>query len=153
MNLTRKLFVVLSLLVGFQSLAANEGQPLESNESIQGKWHYIGHFYQDVFQKPMNPNLVLTFEFTEDGTSRLRWHRTNENGFCERTGKYSFDGKHILDEVTWVNPENTYECGKDPDMQLGHKTETPARLVDGNLQTDLPLGDSFLIFVWEKVTE
>lgn len=152
----KHLSALFILIVTFASqvstAAALEGE-FNYNESVQGQWRYIGHYYEGVFQNPLNPNLVLTFEFTADGTSRLHWYRLNEPGFCERTGIYSFDGHKIMDKVTWVNPENSFECGKDPDMQLGHNTETPARIVEGKLQTDLPLGDSFLIYVWEKIKQ
>lgn len=121
--------------------------------SIVGKWQYIGHYYREQFQLPMNPNLILTFEFREDGTDILSWRRNNEDGFCERMGRYYFDGKRLYDEVVWVNPNNSFECGKDPDMKLGTRSDSPLKKENDRLLLELPLGDDKLIYVWQRISK
>ena len=146
----KNLIFILILTLSSFSLAEGES-PLNYNENLWGHWQYIGHFYEGQFQEPLNPNLILTFEFSEDGTDRLQWHRLNEDGFCDRQGKYSFDGKVLTDQVIWVNPENGFECGKDPDMQVGHVTQTNVKIINDQIHMELPLGDKSLIYVWNRI--
>ena len=135
------LFISSSGLAFFQN---------ESNSMILGKWKFVGYFYAGKFQEPPNPNLVLTFEFFENGVDLLHWHRTNEEGLCERKGNYTYDDQKLSDEVVWLNPDNVIECGRDPDMVLGKKLITPLRRKDDRLYMDLPLSEETLTYVWAK---
>lgn len=122
----------------------------DSNALLWGKWKFIGYIYEGVFQPPPNPNLILTFEFFEDGTDVLKWYRINEPGFCERRGRYSFDGEQLTDHIFWVNPKNAFECMRDPDMTPGRTQVTALRREDNELHMDLPLSEQTLTYVWGK---
>lgn len=126
--------------------------PTDSSPLIWGKWKFIGYIYEGRFQDPPNPNLVLTFEFLTDGTDLLHWHRTNEVGICERKGRFTYDGEFLIDQVYWINPENAFECNRDPDMVLGKKQITPLRKDNEKLYLDLPLSEQTLTYVWVRDT-
>lgn len=119
----------------------------DSDSQLWGKWKYIGFIYKGQFQNPPNPNLNLTFEFLQDGTDILYWNYTNEQGFCERKGEYSYDGTHLTDKIVWVNPKNSIECQRDPDMTTGRLQITPVKRVDDQLHLDIPLSDDTLIYI------
>lgn len=124
-----------------------------SESLIWGKWKFIGYIYGGHFQDPPNPNLILTFEFRQDGSDVLHWHRLNEEGFCERTGRYTYDGQELKDEVISVHPGNAFECYHDPDMMVGQTHTTPLRNENDQLYMDLPLSDQTLVYVWAKQPE
>ncbi len=124
--------------------------PNDSSPVIWGKWKFVGYIYGGVFQDPPNPNLILTFEFLTDGTDLLHWHRSNEQGFCERKGHYAYDGEYLIDQVYWINPDNAFECNHDPDMVLGKKQITPLRRSEERLYMDLPLSEQTLTYVWAR---
>lgn len=144
------LWALLLILVSYNAFATIDSNK-DSSSLLFGKWKFIGYIYQGKFQDPPNPNLVLTFEFFENGTDLLHWHRINENGFCERRGAYTYDGKNLGDEVIWVNPRNAIECNRDPDMNLGKKEVTPLRNEEDKLFMDLPLSEQTLTYVWSKI--
>jgi hypothetical protein len=140
--------VILILSVFFYLQQVNAYIPLESSESlIWGKWKYIGFIYRGKFQGPPNPNLVLTFEFLKDGSDILHWAYTNEEGFCERKGEYSYDGVNLTDKIVWVNPKNSIECQRDPDMVKDKIQITPLRRVNDQIHLDIPLSDETLIYI------
>lgn len=138
------------LFAGAPSLWGHPNSDSDSSSQLWGHWKFIGYIYSGQFQNSPNPNLVLTFDFFEDGTDILKWYRTNETGFCERKGKYSYDGKKLTDQITWVNPRNSFECWKDPDMVVGKTQVTPLRREGEVLYLDLTLSDDVLIYVWKK---
>lgn len=119
--------------------------------AIRGGWYLDHIIYQGESRPPFNPDLQITFDFSEDGISHLFWFRNNEVGFCERKATYTYTDCLMTETITWVNPENAAECGRDPDMQLGRKTSTPAIIDDeGNLRLYLPLGDEQLILIFYR---
>lgn len=122
--------------------------PAEASE-LQGAWTFREIIYQGERRPAPNPELHMTFEFRSDGTDRLYWTRDRGHTFCERTGKYEFSAGILQDEVTWVNPANARDCGRDPDMQEGNLTRTPVRREGNELQFSLNLGDEPLIYVWK----
>jgi hypothetical protein len=93
----------------------------------------------------------MIFQFDSDGTSRLRWSRLDERGFCERTAQYKTDGQILEQMIVWTSPENRPDCGKDPDMQIGRQTQTIYRVTGGRLETDFGLGDEILTYIWESI--
>jgi hypothetical protein len=119
--------------------------------SLVGGWWFDKIYYQGEVRPIPNPDLVLCVEYKEDGESHLLWYRKNLPGFCERWGKYSYDGETLRDEVLRVNDKNAAECSSDMDMQVGRKSETPAVLKDGMLNLSLSLGDEPLIYIWKSV--
>jgi hypothetical protein len=118
-------------------------------ESIIGVWRFVGHIYHGAVVPPFNDKLVLTFQFFEDGTDILKWYRLDEDGFCERTATYQYDGQNLSQEVIAVNPKNTFECSKDTDMRIGTKSISPFYKKDNKMYLVLPLGDDTLTYIWE----
>jgi hypothetical protein len=146
----------IAMLVGLVMLWMNgvmAATKMDQRGVLLGKWKFVGYIFEDQFQDPPNPNLVLTFEFFKDGTDLLHWHRLDEDGFCERKGRFTYDGVNLRDEVIWVNPENSFECFRDPDMTMGRKQVTPVHYNDDHLMMELPLSDHTLTYVWERVVE
>lgn len=122
-------------------------------QNIQGKWRYYLKIYQGV-EMPEGPEatLRLNFEFLANGDSLLYWRHEGETDHCNRRGKYFTKDDYIFDEVVWVDPENTYGCDRDPDMQLGNKTTTPYFFRGNDLVIRFYLGDEPLDYVWKRVT-
>ncbi len=156
--------------VGLQSLSytssspvdgtvINEQQNLKQNDEVQnpidnpiaGAWRFVGHIYNDTIIPPMNDKLVITFEFLPDNTDILKWYRIGETGFCERKAKYNYIEQTLSEEIFWVNPENSFECSKDPDMHLGRKTSSVLKKINGQLHLELPLGDQKLVYLWDPI--
>ena len=136
-------------LIVFQIFLAQ--QVMANAPSVVGSWEFFEIRLDGKNQPPFNPDLNIQFEFFDDGTDLLRWWRNNEEGFCERRGEYSFNGSQLIDLVTWVNPDNKYDCGLDPDMQLGHQTDTLANLVGEILETHFEVGDHKLDYLWRRI--
>lgn len=139
----RNLTLTLLLAAGISARA----QSAPDASSIWGSWILFEVIYKGVVQPPFNPNLILTFDFSEDGASRLFWTRKNDPAFCERKGQYTYQNGFLIDTITWVNPKNAIDCSQDPDMQLGKTTSTELRRVDENLHLYLFLGEDPLIYV------
>jgi hypothetical protein len=161
-------YFIFSTLVFFQ-LSAYSYYKFESNSSlttqqqsqvlqateepevpnIVGLWHFVGHVYRGEVIPPFNDKLVLTFQFFEDGTDILKWYRIGENGFCERTANYQYDGKILSQQVIATNPKNAFECGQDSDMRIGTKSVSSFYKKDTKMYLELPLGEETLIYIWE----
>lgn len=142
--MARLIFMILVLFSG-TVFAADENPLL-------GKWQFMSIRYKgDELPRP-NPNLILTFDFGDDGIDTLRWSREGESGFCERKARYTFDGANLSQEVFWINPDNAAECAKDPDMRPDVKTVTPMRKVGEKLEMDFNLNTDPLTYIWEKIS-
>lgn len=125
--------------------------PAFGNSRIVGEWL----FYKKVFDgiempEPPGATLRLYFEFAEDGDSRLVWWHEGEGDYCERRGAYTVEDDLLIDEVVWVNPRNSRECARDPDMQLGRVTRTPFSFLGDDLVLHLHLQDKPLLYVWKR---
>jgi hypothetical protein len=145
------LWNLLILLGSDASFAYNPD--LTSEKLLIGKWQFSGYIYGGQLLPPPNPNLVLTFQFFDDGTDLLHWHRVNEEGLCERKGRFSYNGDQLTDKVIWINPENSFECDRDPDMVLGKTQVTPLKRIDDRLHMDLPLSEETITYIWAPVSE
>lgn len=134
-------------------IKARGGAPEEPAE-IVGNWFYFMKIYkgQEDPQKP-DDTLRLHYDLTADGKSRLYWWHEGERDRCERRGSYKMEGDLLVDQTEWVNPENTPDCAKDPDMQPDKLTKTPVSFKDGNLVTRIPLGEEELFYVWKRLEE
>ena len=144
MRLQILLILTSFLLFGFNGRAGSE---------FVGTWQFIGYRYQGHFTPAPNPDLVLLFKFQADGIDDLFWSRKNEVGSCERKAYYQINNGFLQEQTFWVNPNNLPECGQDPDMQMGKKSETPARVIDGKtLEIDLHIDDEPLTYLWTKQT-
>lgn len=100
---------------------------------LSGVWQYDGFIYEQHRYPNPNPDLFLTFTFT-DGISRLFWRRNQESGFCERIADFSIDQNILHQKVTWTNPKNRSECAGDPDMRVGSDTQVRFRVTDQYLE-------------------
>lgn len=141
--------MTFNMLLLWFSLSAH-AEPV--SESVVGHWQ----FYKKIFQEQEMPEgpeatLRLHFEFSADGVSRLYWWHEGERDHCSRKARYQFDGSFLSEEVFWVDPENTYGCDRDPDMQLGRRTKTPVTFRGGDLVLSFHLGDEPLYLVWKKL--
>ncbi|WP_413558926.1 hypothetical protein [Bdellovibrio sp. HCB209] len=119
-------------------------------ESIVGLWLFTSLLYQGHEIPRPNPALQIQYEFSEDGTNSLRYHRDDEEGFCERRALYQFAEETLLQEVMWVNPQNASWCGQDSDMQLGRKTLSHVWFKDGRLYLDIGMGDEIISYIWNR---
>lgn len=117
-------------------------------ESIVGLWFFMNLLYQGQEIPRPNPALQIEYQFSEDGTNSLRYHRDGEVGFCERRALYNFGGETLLQEVMWVNPRNASWCAQDPDMQLGRKTQSHVWFKEGRLYLDIPMGEEVISYIW-----
>lgn len=150
---------IVSLLVVFASGVAlgsdapanNTITPICHGDAILGQWKWHKYIYDGQEFPPSNPNLNLIFEFMEGGRNRLYWDRTGERGFCERYGNYIFNQCQLIDQVTWVNPDNALGCGADPDMKEGRQTMTRAEVRGDEFYLYLSLGGKPFIYIWKKL--
>jgi len=120
--------------------------------SLEGHWF----FYKKIYQKqempePPGATLRMHFEFSAAGESSLYWWHEGEKDMCRRKGKYYVEADQIIDEVTWVDPENSRHCGQDQDMQMGRRTRTPFYFYGPDLAIRFHLGDETLDLVWKKI--
>ena len=146
------LFSVLFPLSSMAGFAPAIGRTFSERDSswMVGAWKFSGYIYHNEFKLPLNPHLILVFQFFADGTNDLAWRRDEEPGFCERKGTFSLDGDFLNEEVTWINPENDVSCSQDPEMVLGRKTNDEIHLVDGKIQLYLSLSGEPFIYVFER---
>jgi hypothetical protein len=122
------------------------------NSLLLGSWLFVSMIYNGVVMAPPNPNLVITYEFRDDGTNLLHYHRKGEKGSCDRMALYEFSGQEIFQQVTWVAPHNADSCSQDPDMRLGTASKTHAELKNGKFYLNLRMGDDEVIYVWDKTS-
>lgn len=138
---------LLFLLAPFASAGVNPG-----TEPVVGHWFFYKKLYQgQEMPEPPGATLRMHFEFLEGGESLLYWWHEGEGDHCKRKGKYYVEDGHIVDEVTWVDPENTMHCSQDPDMHLGRKTRTPYYFYGQDLALRFHLGDEPLDLIWKKM--
>jgi hypothetical protein len=133
------LWAFLTLTFSVPSFAAKP-------QAILGSWRYESIEYQNHIYPNPNTNLDLRFTFLVDGTHILKWTRADEGSFCERTGKYSFDGTNLYMFTTWLNPKNDPSCGADPDMQMGHETSQEIILQEHRLGIVMSLNGERLVY-------
>jgi hypothetical protein len=122
-----------------------------AGNAVEGRWR----FYKKIFQEnempePPGATLRMFFEYSANGESHLFWWHEGDTDHCSRRGRYHIESGHIVEEVIWVDPENTFACGQDPDMQLGRKTRTPYYFHGKDLALRFHLGDEPLDLIWRK---
>lgn len=120
--------------------------------SLIGLWLYTSVIYRGNEMPLPNPNLQLQMVFLNGEQMKLRYSYTDSSGFCESTSEYKVDDvNHKLQvQVKSVDPENADFCHGDPDMQVGHKSETPILLKDQRLHLQLNLGEEDIIMILER---
>ncbi len=147
----RYLIVFILSSAAFLSYADNnEFLPIEDPFYI-GQWQFDRYFYQGQENPIPNPQLILQFEFLTDGTNRLFWVRKNETGFCERKAHFSYDAPYIQQEVFWVNPSHSMECGQDTDMQVGNQSRAKMILVDDRLHLYIDFSGEDFIYIFKRI--
>lgn len=125
----------------------------KSNQDIIGQWKYVGYIYDEIVYPSPNPGLFLSFTFQDDDHVKLYWKRSDEDFFCERSAKYSIVDDMLFQEVDWVNPQNHFSCGSDPDMQLGRKTENRFVINENELKLVLELSGKPFIYVLNRIAK
>jgi hypothetical protein len=136
--------VLLSLLSPLGLFAQT---PISATE-LSGAWQYYGFEYEGNFYAPVDKEIELKFVFVDEQMLRLFWTwSNNKEAFCDRYANYSLKESRLTQEVIWVNPKNTSECAKDPDMRVGTKTENDLTLVSATeLRLHLSLGGKPLLY-------
>ncbi len=144
-----KLFSVIVFLLSFslEVRASNDGSELT------GHWLFYKMIYKGELMDPLNPKLVMTFNFQEGLYNALSFHRTDEEGFCERVALWSFDHQkqRLYQRVTWANPKNRADCSSDPDFQVGHESYSPFKYEKDQLYLTVPLADENVVLVWKRL--
>lgn len=145
---------LLTVIVSFFA-SASAFSGVRFPEKIVGHWLYYKKIYRGVeMPEPPEATLRLHFEFFSDGTDRLYWWHEGEGDLCERRGAWTMAGNTLHDRVTWVNPQNSVGCGRDPDMQVGRETASPVSFSEnGDFLLYLVLGDDPLVYVWKKISD
>ena len=122
--------------------------------SIIGLWLFSSMLYNNSPLPIPNPDLIMTFEFSEDGTDTLFYKRKGETGSCSRKAFYQFENGHLYQRVYWVNPSNAIWCDSDTDMRIGTEgTNTASINAKGELQLDLMMGEEVVTLIWQKKNE
>ncbi|MBK9323541.1 MAG: hypothetical protein IPM97_11470 [Bdellovibrionaceae bacterium] len=143
----------MSRLLGLFALSLSIFFPLlvTAGTRLSAEYKLTGHIYRGSVIPPFNPNLNLTWTFFENGTDRLYWDRKGEIGFCERFANYTIENEQITEVVFAANPNNSFECSKDPDMLVGRKTTTKFKIVEQQLLLYLQLGDEELVYIFKEI--
>ena len=125
----------------------------DNSADIIGQWLYYKVVYKGQLIDPLDPKLVMTFIFSDDGSNTLAFHRKDEVGFCERRAVWYFDEvrKELQQKVTWANPENRGDCSRDPDFQVGHESYSAFRIDQDQLYLSVPLADETIELVWKRI--
>lgn len=144
--------IITVILAAFLAAVPAAATP-DAATVLDGRWKFAKMRYQDQLLDPPNPDLHIFFEFWGDGSDRLSWSRVGEKGFCDRRGKFAVGADRFTEVITWVNPANNPECGRDPDMQLGRETTNVYRIAEGRLEIDGNLGDETLTYIWERQSD
>ncbi len=142
-NLNFLLIFIITLMTSLSALAA---------VNLVGSWKFTDYIYEGQTHPRPNANLDLRFTFDDQGISRLKWLRTNEEGFCERLGTYFVqDEKLLVQKTVWVNPANSVDCANDLEMHVGYETKTPFQIVDKKFFLKLSLNGQDFIYIFTSV--
>jgi len=141
----------MRILIHFFILLLSVSALANSPQVLSGEWQLTAMIYRGQQIPPLNPNLILRWTFFENGTERLFWERTGEEGFCERFATYLLQDGQIQEKVFAVNPLNRTDCGRDPDMQLGRQTLNRIDIQQQQILLHLQLGDEELIYILKEI--
>lgn len=137
-----KKFILIALILSFNLTLA---------QGLFGSWQYFQYIYKDNVFKPHDPTLKVIYELSDNGDSHLYWQNDDLSVSCERRGKYTFDSTHIVDTVTWINPNNTLGCSRDPDMQQGLSTKTRYFVQEDILTLELFINEDPLLYMMKRL--
>lgn len=146
--------MIFALLLWLATAPVQAAEMPEARTSVVGHWQFSGKIYNGT-EMPEDPDarLRMFFTFYANGESRLAWYHTDENFHCQRKGRYQVVGDQIQEEVTWVDPKNSYGCGDDPDMQLGKKSKTPFYFRGADFVLRFFLNEDPLDLIWKRIPE
>jgi hypothetical protein len=135
--------MIILLLWGLLSYGAGSG--------LEGRWDYEAKILRGV-EYPRRPTdtIWLRWEFSAEGQSLLSWGDELLDDHCARRAKFTAVGGILEERVIWVDPENSFSCSYDPDMQLGRVTRTPFFFRAEKLVLRLQLGEEEILYVWKK---
>ncbi len=139
--------IVFCFMVSVPSMASID------QGDLFGNWLFYKMIYKGELMDPLNPQLVMTFNFQDNGQNTLSFHRTDEEGFCERTALwfYNREKQELHQHVTWANVKNRADCNADPDFQVGHESFSPFKLENDQLYLTVPLADEKVVLVWKRL--
>jgi len=149
------IFVFL-LLFGDYAFPFDKTQTLSLQSSdLAGGWDYTGFIYQGQKYAKPNDKLHVHFYFESGSLVRLHWTRDEDGSSCERLAVYNIEDDILYQKIIWVNPKNSFECAKDPDMTMDEQTQTPISMANEN-ELDLHLGlngEEFIYILNRIVTD
>ena len=73
-------------------------------------------------------------------------------GAFNQITKIASKDDQLFIEATWVNPDNGPQCGGDPDMKVGMKSQSTIGIHNEQLWIELPFGNSVMIYVWDQIS-
>lgn len=141
-------FIYKTILLLGLGLTSALGSPVPS---IVGTWQYDGFLYDGHRYPNPNPSLELFFIFNSDGVSKLYWQRRNETAFCERLAKYTQSDNILWQKVIWINPNNSSECAKDVDMNLGQESTTTISIDKSELNFLFDLNGKAFLYILKRI--
>lgn len=121
------------------------------NNLLVGLWMFTHILYRGEVSPRPNPALQMTLTFESSGTDTLKYYRTGDTGSCIRKASYEYDGTHLIQHVTAVDPNNAYFCDSDPDMELGKTSSNVVYLKGGKLYLELEMGDEVITYIWSPI--
>lgn len=134
-----------TLVLCLQCLSAS------SAPSILGHWEFYAMSLDGVRMPPRDPRLELRFSFEDSGEDTLYWTYDAGVSFCERRGHYLYKEGFLIDQITWVNPNNKDDCQSDVDMQLGRQATTQLDLLNDEIALHIPFGDKEILYLLRKI--
>lgn len=142
--------VLAKIVLGMGLAFGSALSPAAVNTSLTGRWQYDGFFFEGHRYPNPNPDLTVQFTFYGEKSSHLIWHRKGDPGSCERKGIYEQRGEYLYQKVTWLNPKNLAECGRDPDMQLGRETLNRFEILPDELRLFFDLNGKEFIYILRR---
>lgn len=121
--------------------------------SLIGIWAFVSIIYQGNPLPPPNPNLKIYYNFENENINEVFYYRQNERGTCRRKAEYKIQNNHIEQTVISVDPTNAEFCNQDTDMQMGNVSRTRYEIINGKLHLYLPIGEDFIVYIWDKIND
>ncbi len=119
------------------------------NSLILGAWVFTSLIYRGQEIPRPNPQLIMTFNFQDNGENILHYYRQGESGSCTRVAQFQFQKGKLHQEVIRASENNAVFCSSDPDMQVGNVSITPVAIRDDRMVMTLGLGEETLTYIWK----
>ena len=118
-------------------------------DAILGLWVFES-MSQGNITLPSNPAWELRFKFEDNGFNTLFYKRNDEEGFCERQAVYQYSEDLLIQQVTWVNPNNASWCSSDVDMRLGSTGSNKVIIQGDELLLFIPFPGEEVVYHWKR---